>query len=291
MSYIEEKTREVRPDVALRGRIGDRLRESGKLDENDINRILLAQSRSNSKFGEAAVELNLLTAEEVNVALSQQYTYPVLQSEAMAWSPEVFAARDPFGAQSEAIRTLRSELVLRGIGDSTKTIAVVGSNRDDGASIASANLAVAFAQLGERTLLIDANMRDPRQHLLFGIAESRGLSSVLDGRCAMSDVVSQMHPFENLSVLTAGPPPPNPQELLGQIEFAYLVETAPAAFDLVIIDTPPLQEFADAQTVARRAGSCLCVARRHNTKLSDIAQLKAQMDRAGALVVGAVVWD
>lgn len=291
MASIRRATSGARSDGPSLGRIGDRLRDSGRLTEEDINRIVMAQARGKLRFGEAAVELNLLTAEEIQMVLSQQHKYPYFESRNLIWSRDLFSAQNPFGAQSEAIRTLRSDLMLRGFGDGKNVIAVVGSRTGDGASVVSANLAISFAQLGERIILIDANMRKPKQHVLFGIEDGPGLSSVLSGRCAMNDVVALMHPFENLTVLGAGPVPPNPQELLSQVGFSYLIETAPASFDLVIIDTPPILEFADAQIIARRAGSCLCVARRDKTSLSDIGQVKLQLERAGAQAVGAVVWS
>jgi protein-tyrosine kinase len=283
--------RGVGSDQGPPGCIGDRLRKAGKLTDHDIIRIVNAQTRGKMRFGEAAVELNLLTAEEIQMVLSQQFKYPYFQSGDVTWSQDLFLANDPFGAQSEAVRSLRSDLVLRGFGDAKKIIAVTGGRAGDGTSTLAANLAISFAQLGERTLLIDADMRKPRQQSLFGLADGAGLSNLLNGRCTMNDVLSQMRPFDNLTVLSAGAIPPNPQELLSQVGFSYLIETAPAAFDLVIIDTPPILEFADAQVVSRRAGACLCVARRNKTTLADVAQVKMQIERSGAQAAGAVVWD
>ncbi|MDP9113572.1 MAG: polysaccharide biosynthesis tyrosine autokinase [Acidobacteriota bacterium] len=273
------------------GRVGERLRDSGKLTDRDIDRILVAQTRGRRRFGETAVDLKLVTEGEIQMALSQQYNYPHFQSQDFGWSSDVFSAREPFGAQSEAIRTLRSDLVLRGYGDEKKILAVVGSRAGDGTSILAANLAVSFAQLGERTLLIDANLRKPSQRFLFGLADGSGLSDVLRSRCALNEAITQMHPVDNLSILTSGPAPPNPQELLSQMGFSYLIETGTLAFDIAIIDTPPMMEFADAQVISRRAGACVCVCRRNRTSVADIAQVKSLLERSGVQAVGAVVWD
>jgi capsular exopolysaccharide synthesis family protein len=133
-------------------------------------------------------------------------------------------------------------------------------------------------------------MRNPRQHLLFGLQGGAGLSSVLSGRCSTNDALVTLLPFDNLTILCAGAIPPNPQELLSQVAFSYLLETAPSAFDIVIVDTPPILEYADAQLIANHAGACLYVTRRDKTTLADIAQAKLQLGRTRTEIIGAVAW-
>jgi chain length determinant protein tyrosine kinase EpsG len=203
----------------------------------------------------------------------------------------LFAAHQPFSRQSEALRTLRSQLMFRWFNDKRKSIAVTASRSGEGASCLAANLAIVFAQLGERTLLIDANLRNPSQQYLFGLASVPGLSNLLSGRCDADDVFNPIRPFDNLSVLCAGAAPPNPQELLSQIAFSYLVETAPACYDAVIIDTPPTLEYADAQVVSALVGGCVLATHRHQTRLADIEQVRRQLEPSGAQMVGAVIYE
>jgi capsular exopolysaccharide synthesis family protein len=194
---------------------------------------------------------------------------------------------------AEALRGLRAFLMLRAITEHRKTLAVLGPRARDGASTLAANLAIVFAQLGERTLLIDANLRSPRQDRLLGKSARPipGFSSVLGGRCPLKETLEPVSPFTNLQVLRAGPAPPNPQELLGGVNFAYIMETIPAIFDVVIVDAPPVLEYPDAVLIAAHASHCLMVSRRHRSKVADLVSARAQLESCGVAVLGAVLID
>src|SRR5262249_10616912 len=142
-------------------------------------------------------------------------------------------------------------------------LAVVSPCRGEGRSYLAANLAVVFSQLGERTLLIDADMRTPRQHVMFNLENRAGLSTILSGRADMQ-VIEHIVPLLDLSIMPSGPVPPNPQELLGRPLFRKLLADVAQEFDIVILDPPAGNANADAQTVAARAGGALMVARRHH---------------------------
>ena len=101
------------------------------------------------------------------------------------YSEELVAAYQPFSQQVEALRALRSQLMMRWFNETNKSLAVVTANAGEGGSYLASNLAVMFSQLGERTLLIDANMRNPRQHIIFNLKENRGLSDILAGRAGL----------------------------------------------------------------------------------------------------------
>jgi capsular exopolysaccharide synthesis family protein len=148
---------------------------------------------------------------------------------------------------------------------------------------------VSFAQLGKRTLLIDANLRAPRQHELFGLKNTGGLSNVLTGRSAPSAELSAVPPFEHLTVLCAGPTPPNPQELLSRPTFSYLIETAPSSFDVILIDASPLLDYSDALVVSALAAGSLLVTRRDKTRIEDVERVKRQLLPTGAVLVGTVL--
>jgi chain length determinant protein tyrosine kinase EpsG len=252
---------------------------------------MTAQKNHPQRFGDAAVRLGLVTQDDIKRALSRQFEYPYLQPGDSGLSKDLFVAYDPNGAAAEALRGLRAQLMLRWFKDQSKTLAVLGARANTGASSLAANLAIVFAQLGERTLLIDANFREAKMHRLFGLDFSPpGLSTVLAGRGTLKDVMKKVAPFENLSLLCAGAPPPNPQELLGRVNFSYLMETAPSVFDVVIVDAPPVLGFADAQLVAARTGACILASRRNVTLVSDLEKAKAQLAPSGAALLGAVMF-
>src|SRR5207253_11148190 len=122
-----------------------------------------------------------------------------------------------------------------------------------GRSFIAANLAVVFAQLGQRTLLIDADLRNASQHRLFGVDNRLGLSAVLSGRADASEAIQRVAAVPNLSLLPAGALPPSPQDLLARPAFAILLDEVAADADLVLLDCPPIGQTADAQTIVVRA--------------------------------------
>ncbi len=275
----------VRPPEALLGAL---LVADGVLSELDVDRVLLAQRESGLRFGEAAMSLGLVKEHHVRAALAVQFDYPHT-IDGTSFDARLFAASDPFGPQSEALRVLRSELTLRWFNERHKMLAVVAARAGAGCSSIAANLAVAYAQVGERTLLIDANLRSPRQAELFGVGGSPGLTGVLGGRVSIKEAISRVTGFDRLSVLTAGPGVPNPQELLSRVPFSYAMETLPSGFDLVIVDTPPVLDCADAQIIAAHAGGCVLVARRNATRLNDISRCKRRLEPSNAAVLGLVI--
>ncbi len=206
------------------------------------------------------------------------------------YSEELVAAYQPFSQQVEALRALRSQLMMRWFNESNKVLAIISANAGEGGSYLAANLAVMFSQLGERTLLVDANMRNPRQHIIFNLKESRGLSDIIAGRAGL-DAVSHVEHFEDLSVVGAGTVPPNPQELLNRASFSYFMNQAANQYDVVLVDTSPATGSADAQAIVARCGGALLVSRLNRTRLADINEVRNQIAVTGAQLVGAVIND
>ncbi len=169
-----------------------------------------------------------------------------------------------------------------------KSLAIASPGQREGRSWIAANLAVVFSQLGENTLLIDADMRNPSQHTLFKLENRAGLSSSLSGRGDPTDV-KRIASFIGLSILPAGPTPPNPQELLGRPQFAALLAQLRGQFDAIIIDTPAAAAYADAQTIAVRAGGALLLAHKHQTSLDALGALTESLRQLGVQPVGSVI--
>ena len=185
----------------------------------DVERILEQQREKGGRFGDAGRALGLLEQRDIDFALSRQFDYPYLRRGESRVSEAVVAAYEPASPQVEALRALRSELMLHWFSDDAahKSLAVVSEARGDGRSYIAANLAVVLSQLGGRTLLIDADLRNPSQHALFGLENRIGLSAVLAGR-AGAEAVQRVAELGSLSVLPAGVAPPNPQELLARAD-------------------------------------------------------------------------
>lgn len=272
--------------------IGAILMDAGRLTPDDAERILRKQKEAGLRFGEAAIKLGLLTEEDIQFALARQFDYPYLVPGESNVSSELVAAYKPFSRQVEALRALRSQLMLRWFNGDPKrrAISIVSPGRKEGRSYLAANLAIVFSQLGERTLLIDADLRNPRQHLLFGLPNRVGLSQMITGR-ATEAAIERVPAFMDFSVLCAGSTPPNPQELLSRPAFASMIADLGGRYDVIIVDTPAAEEGADAQTVAVRTGAALMVARKDHSYLGDLQDLSDSLHYATAAVVGAVLND
>lgn len=275
----------------VEARIGKLLLEAGKLAETDIERIAKMQREKNLRFGEAALQLGLVEEVEIVRMLARQFEYPCLLA-ATALSEELVTVHQPFGPQAEALRMLRSKLLLRWFdGQRNKKLALTSSRSEEGCSRMAANLAVAFSQLGERTLLIDADLRASGQHGRFGIDNGVGLSDLLAGRGKLTEAIQRIDGLANLAVLCGGAPPPNPQELLGRPAFDDVLEAVSSQFDIILFDTPPALSSADAQLIAAKAGGCLLVTRRHQARLDEVLRVKEHLSSARVELLGAVLGD
>ncbi len=285
ISVVPTVPRVIRP-------IGAILVDAGRLSREDVERILNAQKQRGLKFGELAIQMGLLTADDVQYALAEQFSFPYLNpgSEGRQISRELEAAFEPYSPAAERLRSVRSQLLLRWYnkGERRQVLSVVGTQRREGRTYLAANLAVVFAQLGERTLLIDANFRSPRLHDLFSLQNRSGLSTLLSGRSG-HDAIVHITELAGLFVLPSGPVPPNPLELLGQPAFTDLLMHARNSFDLVLIDTPGASEGDDALMVTVQAGAALAVARNGHTRVNALRGLVEGLGQVGVEVVGTVL--
>ena len=270
--------------------IGAILIKQGRLSVADAEKVMRHQVEHNVRFGDAALALGVLSTADIEFALSRQYDYPYLLRGESAISETVVAAYEPFTARVESLRALRNQLMWRWFetGDERRALAVTGAERGDGRSFLAANLAVVFSQQGQRTLLIDADMRHPSQHALFGLENRVGLSSVLSDRNGV-EAVQRVPALLDLSVLTAGAPPPNPSELLGRPGLGKLLRELAPQFDVILIDTPAGGECSDAQMVAGRAGAALVVTRQDATHVNQVHNLIGALSEARVHLVGTVL--
>lgn len=255
--------------------IGELIAESCRLEPAQVERIVEQQRQSGMRFGEAAIELGLASTGDVLFALARQYHYPHATADQSRASPELVALNEPFAAQAEAFRAIRSQVMKRVFNDRTeprRALAVISPNAGDGKTYFAANLAVSLAQLGGRTLLVDADLRSPRLHEVFNLANDRGLAGILSGR-AEGEVVQPVPGVGGLFLLPVGNTPPNPLELVERPAFGLFMRELLARFDHVVVDTPAAEYGADAAVIVDRCGASLMLARRDVSAISAVGAM------------------
>jgi chain length determinant protein tyrosine kinase EpsG len=270
-------------------RLGELLREVAGLDDADLQRIVAHAGARRLRFGDAAVALGLATPEQILQALTRQFHYAYTPYGTHQPSTELIALAQPFTLQAESFRAIRSQLLLRapGVDPRHKALAVVSHRSGDGKTFFCANLAVTLAQLGGRTLLIDADLRGPRQHRIFPVDNAVGLSGYLMGRVG-EPAIQPCLQVPGLSILPVGASPPNPQELIERPAFGALMHEACQRFDHVIVDTPAAAYGADAQVITNRCGRVLVMARKDRSRIGELHRLSASMKETRAQLIGVV---
>ena len=271
--------------------IGELISEANNLSPAQIEQILGYQRENGVRFGEAAVALGMADTDDVLWALAQQFHYPYANEGKSSLDPELVVGVSPFSDQAEAFRTIRSHLIMKVYSTEgpRPAIAVLSPDSGDGRTYFAANLAVAFSQLPGRTLLIDANMRNPRLHELFKLPDrSGGLSSILSGRSA-SKVIQAVKELPNLFVLPVGATPPNPLELLERPAFDLLMRELKTRFDRIIVDTPAASQGTDGAVIAARCGAVLLLSSQNKSRMPALYELTKTVGMSSARIVGAIV--
>ena len=274
--------------------IGDIIRDTRDLNAEQVERILAHQRGHGMRFGEAAIALGLATPDDVLHALAEQFNYAYGGIERQQSSPELVSLNQPFGQQAEAFRLIRSQIMHRSAAISgvasrvKKGLAVISPNSGDGKTFFCANLAVALAQLGSRTLVVDADLRGPRLHEVFNVDNKTGLSGLLSGRRG-ENVIKAVAGVPNLFVLPAGGQPPNPMELVEGAAFGLLMMELGSKFDHLVVDTAAIEYGADATVVAARCAQALIVARKDTARIADLQELTQMLTATTTHVVGVVM--
>jgi protein-tyrosine kinase len=271
--------------------IGEILAEARKLSPRKVDKIVARQIEKGERFGESAIALGYASADDVLTALAQQFNYPVATPQQRKRLPELVALNEPFSAQTEALRAIRSWVMQRVFGEAQQTrraLAVVSPNSGDGKTYFAANLSITLAQLGGRTLLVDADLRGPRQHEMFGLPNQHGLSGILSGRTEKR-VVQQVPTVAGLFVLPVGATPPNPLELIERPTFGLLIRELVSKFDHVVVDTSAGEYGADASVISARCGAALVIARKDASRVSELNALSIALSRSTATVAGVIV--
>lgn len=198
---------------------------------------------------------------------------------------------NPTSPISEQYRAVRTNIQFADTKEHPlHTLSITSSGPSEGKSTTAANLAIVFAQAGERVLLVDADLRKPTVHQTFRLANDTGLTTLLTKeRLVTSTAIETSIP--HLSVLPSGPKPPNPSELLGGRRMVELIEEMKEHYDLIIFDTPPVVSVPDAQIMAAKTDGTLLVVRENQTKKETLTKAKQLLLLANARILGAVQND
>ncbi|HEX4950046.1 MAG TPA: polysaccharide biosynthesis tyrosine autokinase [Blastocatellia bacterium] len=205
--------------------------------------------------------------------------------------PEDLFAADSHSALAESYRQLRTSLMLSTPGRPPKTLLVTSSMPGEGKTTTAVNLAFCLAQIGARVLIIDADMRRPRLHSIFGMSRLQGLSTCLAHEISEAQVLDMIRQYRDsrLHLLTAGPVPPNPAELLGSNQMRQLLATLESHFTHIIIDSPPSASFTDAVLLSSLADGILMVVQSGKTQYKVVRHSLNLLAGAGARIFGVVL--
>ena len=191
---------------------------------------------------------------------------------------------------SEAYRTIRTNLMFSLAPKEKKIVVVSSSMPSEGKSTTCANLAIAMAQTSAKVMLVDGDLRKPVQHRIFGVENSKGLSSLLGGFDTVAEAVKR-NVVKNLDLLTSGMLPPNPSELLGSKNMEILMGKMSEYYDYILIDSPPINLVTDAIVLSGHSAGILMVVRAGHTTLEDIDRAIAALNSAHGEILGTVVSD
>lgn len=205
-------------------------------------------------------------------------------------SPYLVTGLEPQSTASEAYRTLRTAVFFSASQADMKVLMIASANEREGKTVTSSNLAVVLGQAGKRVVVVSGDLRKPRLHQFFEVSPPRGLTNVLAGEARVGDVLHPIGPYpQNVSLLSSGPIPGNPAELLGSEVMMNLLNELRATHDFVIIDSAPVLAVTDAMIVARACDGVVLVADATKTKRGSVQEARLLLDQVEARIIGSVL--
>lgn len=195
---------------------------------------------------------------------------------------------DPRSVTSEKFRGIRTNILFSAVDTDIQSVIFTSEKPSAGKSTVSANVAVTYAQAGYKTLLIDGDMRKPTQHYTFNQSNIEGLSTLILKNIYYKEIVKDTE-IENLDLLTSGPVPPNPSELIGSQQMVELFEKLKNNYDVIIIDTPPVNTVTDAQIFAKLAQNVVYVLDAKSNDRNSVLKGKSLLEKTGAKIIGVVL--
>lgn len=204
-------------------------------------------------------------------------------------SDAIITLTDPRSAAAEAYRTLRTNIEFSSVDEQIRTLLVTSSTPTDDKSATVANLAVAMADGERRVILVDADLRRPAQHTLFGLTNDKGFTNLFKDDTAFSDLFLQPVPNSSLQVLTSGPLPPIPSQLLASKKMNEVLKHLSEMAEMVIFDAPPIITVNDASLLASIVDGVLLTVRAGDTKRDHVKAAKDRLEKVNARLIGAVL--
>lgn len=201
----------------------------------------------------------------------------------------ILTSKTPFHVV-EAYKTVRANLLFTLSTSPERSVILTSSEPDVGKSTASANLALAMAQTGARVLIVDADMRKPVQHKIFRTGNSEGLSKLLSGMCTLPETLRKTS-LPNLTLIPAGPIPPNPSELLGSERMAALLAALSGAYDYIFFDSPPVNLVSDSLMFLDKVAGVLLIGRQKHTHYDELNKAAEKIRNLNGNVLGVVITD
>ena len=195
---------------------------------------------------------------------------------------------EPMSPMSEIYRNVLTNIEYSGIDVAMKCVGITSSVPAEGKSTTISNLAVAYAQNGKKTLLIDGDLRRPIQNKQFNCSRRRGITSYMTGQHMLDDAIQETD-IPNLSLLTAGPQAPNPFEVISSKKMKDMIQELKSSYDMILVDMPPVLAVSDAQVMSSFCDGMLLIVRSGVVKRQEAAKAKEQLERAGAKLLGTVL--
>lgn len=202
--------------------------------------------------------------------------------------PPLYVHDKPKSTVSEKFRGIRSNIMFSNAENEINSLLVTSEKTASGKSTITANIAVTYAQAGYKTLIIDGDMRKPTQHYIFDLPNNSGLSNLIINKTTYSESIKETK-VDNLAILTAGPTPPNPSELIASSKFEDIFNELVIHYDFIVVDTPPVNTVTDAQIYSRTVGNCVLVIDAEKNNKNEVKKAKDLLGKAGGKLLGAVL--
>lgn len=197
--------------------------------------------------------------------------------------------KNPKSPISESYRTLRTNIQFSNIDKAIKTLLITSATPGEGKSTTIANLANTMAQANKKVLLIDCDFRKPTIHKKFQISNLHGLTNILVGEKELGEVINVHEDVDNLHILTSGPIPPNPAELLGSDRMKEILEELKTRYDMILIDTPPVGVVTDAAVLSTNVDGVVLVVAAKQTEIDVVKSAQDLLQKVNANILGVVM--
>ncbi|WP_052747393.1 CpsD/CapB family tyrosine-protein kinase [Salinicoccus sediminis] len=206
----------------------------------------------------------------------------------VASAKKIIVATKPHSPVSEQFRTIRTNIMYSSIDRPIRSVLFTSAVAGAGKSTIAANVAIAYAQAGKKTLLLDGDLRRPTCHYTFKVSNQKGLSTAIVNDIASEDLVNQTE-FDNLYLITSGPIPPNPSELLSSKKLTQFIDHLKFQYEMIIVDSPPLLSVTDAQLLSKSADGVIMITDVENNNRNHLLEAKDLLNKADANIIGLVL--